>query len=144
MNESRHDVRRCRTTRPPVRRIVGAVAAVSLCAALHIGSADAKVIKWNCTFPVVANPNGVIRDRDFRILFTLDDVTGKAARIADDGTVDVIVIAGDRAITFVERLLSGAIQTTTVDANRHSVHSRHLMVGTGLVPSQSYGTCTTE
>lgn len=127
-----------------MRSIIGAVAAASLCAAFPMGSAAAKVITWNCAFPLVANPNGVTRDRDFRMLFTLDDVTGKATRIADNGTVDVIVIAGDRAITFVERLPSGAIRTTTVDANRHSVHSRHLMVGTGLVPSQSYGTCTTE
>ena len=143
MNESDHQARAYRTARPLARTIIGPVAAI-LCAVLYTGSAEAKIINWNCAFPVVANPNGVTRDQDFRILFALDDATGKAARIGDNGSIDVIVIAGDRAVTFVERLPSGAIQTTTVDANRHSVHSRHTMTGTGLVPSQSYGTCTTE
>jgi hypothetical protein len=106
--------------------------------------ANAKVIMWQCTFPIVANPNGLIRDQDFKMLFALDDITGKAALIGNNGVTNVTVIAGDRVITFLQQLPSGTIQTTAIDVEGHSVHSRHTMIGGSLVPSQSYGSCANK
>jgi hypothetical protein len=124
-------------------RILPKVLLICLSATLS-HPAHAKVIRWNCTYPVVANPNGVTRDQDFSMLFALDNVTGKATLTANNGVVDVAAIPGDRAITFLKRLSSGAIQATTVDVHGNSVHSRHILVGESLVPSQSYGTCTND
>jgi hypothetical protein len=124
-------------------RLLTQIVIVCMWAALG-ATAQARVIRWNCTFPIVANPNGVARDQDFQMLFALDDTTGKASLTGRNGVAEVAAIAGDRALTFLERLPSGAIQITTIDAGGHSVHSRHILAGESLVPSQSYGTCTSD
>jgi hypothetical protein len=116
-------------------------AAVMAAAAMLGASANAKIIEWHCTYPIVANPNGVIRGQDFRMLFALDDATGKATSIHNSVKTDMTVVAGERVITFLERSPSGTIQTTAIDVDGHSVHSRHMMAGRILVPSQSYGSC---
>src|SRR6476660_9421692 len=77
--------------------------------------ANAKIIEWFCTYPIVANPNGVTGDQDFRMLFALDDVTGKALSTGSNVAKEVTVIAGERVITFLERLPSGTIRATAID-----------------------------
>ena len=119
-----------------LRAIFLAAAAVMLDA-----PANAKIIEWSCTYPIVANPNGVTRDQDFKMLFALDDVTGKAISTGSNGPKEVTVIAGERVITFLERLPSGTIRATSIDVEGRSVHSRHTMINGSLVPSQSYGAC---
>jgi hypothetical protein len=104
-------------------------------------SANAKVIEWRCSFPIVANPNGVPRGQDFTMLFGLDDASGKATSTRNNARTEVAVVAGETVITFLERSPSGTIQTTSIDVEGHSVHSRHVMAGRILVPSQSYGSC---
>jgi hypothetical protein len=59
----------------------------------------------------------VASQKDFKRLFALDDVTGKATLIGNLGVAEVTPVSGDRAITFLERLSSGAIQTTTIHAS---------------------------
>lgn len=105
---------------------------------------EAKVIKWNCTYSIVSTDKGVAPQKDFRMLFALDEVTGKATLIGNMGVVDVTPVSGERAITFLERLSSGAVQATTIDASGRSVHSRHTIFGDKLMPSQSYGSCVNE
>jgi hypothetical protein len=118
---------------------------ICLCAGLGV-SAQAKVIKWNCTFPTIASPKGIKPQEDFKLLFAFDDLTGKATLIGNNGVSDVFVRQGDRNITILEPLVFGPMQMTTITDAGHSVHSRHtfdLVDGT-LFPSQSYGSCTKE
>ncbi len=120
------------------------VSAAILMVLAFVSPTHAKIIKYNCTYPLVANPNGIARNQDLKMTFAIDDATGKATLIGDAGTTDVILISGSAGLTFVERQNSGAIQTTTLDTSGRSVHSRHLMIGGTLVPSQSYGKCVNE
>jgi len=106
--------------------------------------AGAKVLKWTCSYPVVANANGATKGQSFDLTFTADDQTKKAAVIHNGRENNVEVFAGANGLTFIERLTSGAIQTTTIDTAGKSVNSRHMLVEGLLIPSQSYGTCVPE
>ena len=53
----------------------------------------------------------------------------------------VKVIPGDNGITFLEVLVTGAVQTTTINKQGKAVHSRHTIIAGEFVPSQYYGTC---
>ena len=51
---------------------------------------------------------------------------------------------GGAAISFMEKLETGAVQTTTISFKGDSVHSRHSVLSEKdgkMVPSQSYGQC---
>jgi hypothetical protein len=58
---------------------------------------------------------------------------------------DVDVHMGSLAISFVEKLETGAVQTTVISFAGDSTHNRHtLLSDKELVPSQFYGQCTKE
>ena len=121
----------------PVRALFLAAATMMLAA-----QAQAKVVEWSCVFPIVANPNGVTRDQDLKMVFALDDATGKAKLTENSGTREVTVIAGQAVISFLDQMPSGTLRVTAIDAQGRSVQSRHTMIGNNLLPSQSYGSCT--
>ena len=79
---------------------------------------------------------------NFILRFVYDDHTKQSTLIGSNGVVQVDTYMGDRAVSFAERLSSGAIQTTTITfQSRIAVHSRHTLVGIELVPTQYYGKC---
>ena len=49
------------------------------------------------------------------------------------------VIPGDNGITFLEMLITGAVQTTTMNKEEKAMHSRHTLIAGQLVPSEYYG-----
>ncbi len=51
------------------------------------------------------------------------------------------LVTGDFSL---ELLSTGAVQTTTIDINNKSVHSRHTLMFGDLMPSQYYGRCKHE
>ena len=53
----------------------------------------------------------------------------------------VKVISGIDGMTFLEVLVTGAVQTTTMNKRGEAVHSRHTIILGSLVPGQYYGTC---
>jgi hypothetical protein len=57
------------------------------------------------------------------------------------GLVDVIIIKGVRAVSFLEITGAGNVVTTTVTEKRISAHSRNSVIFGKLVPSQYYGSC---
>jgi len=120
--------------------------AIVLCAAMAMlpAPASAKVLKWSCSYPVVANANGTTKGQSFDLTFTVDNQTKKAVVIHNGRENNVEVFAGANGLTFIERLITGTIQTTTIDTAGKSVNSRHMLVDGLLVPSQSYGTCVPE
>ena len=74
-----------------------------------------------------------------RIEFIVDG-TGHAFAVGRN-VYPVKVIPGDNGITFLEVLVTGAVQTTTINKQGKAVHSRHTIIAGELVPSQYYGTC---
>ena len=103
-------------------------------------TATAKTYRWDCLFNLRASPQGLFKD-DFRLEFAYDDVARKAVLIGNQGVADVEIHMGPGSITFLERLVGGVVQTTTVAKDGTSIHSRHTIIGTEMVPSQYYGQC---
>jgi hypothetical protein len=117
-----------------------AVVTLSALALAQPPMAHAETLRWKCDYPSYASPAGLKAEK-FSLEFAGDTITGKAVIIGNNGMADVAVVSGNLAITFLEKLGSGAVQTTTIMKDGKSVHSRHTM-GPGLMtPSQYYGTC---
>jgi hypothetical protein len=85
--------------------------------------------------------DGLQPAKDFVLEFNRDTVTGDAFMIGNNGLTEVFTIEGEEGVTFLERLLSGTVQTTTIANSNIAVHSRHTIISGDLVPSQYYGTC---
>ncbi len=79
----------------------------------------------------------------FDITFSYDTITQDAFISGNMGVTPVSVHIGEQGMTFIENLITGAVQTTTVMfSDFSSVHSRHTMFfGIDLSPSQYYGFC---
>ena len=95
-----------------------------------------------CTFDRFHSPENFVRRAvsDFTLTFVR---TGPetATVLGNNGSNEVAVVEGYAGTTFLEVLISGAVQTTTVTLNMDAVHSRHTVIGGELVPTQYYGTC---
>jgi hypothetical protein len=105
--------------------------------------ATAKAYRWSCTYSRTASPDGV-SDKNFTFNFAYDDVTGKGA-VLGSAQANADVHIGRDAISFMEKLETGAVQTTVISSTGDSVHSRHSVVRDGkMIPSQSYGRCETQ
>lgn len=101
----------------------------------------AETLEFSCSFPTRATDDGVAQ-QDFDLTFVVDTVTGDGFIRGNNGIAPVAVLRGDFATTFLERLASGAIQTTTVADTGEAVHSRHTILGGSVLsPSQNYGSC---
>ena len=92
-------------------------------------SAEAKRFKWDCTYSKYASPEGVKNIGDFKIEFAFDDITEKAVMIGNNGLADLDIHAGSYGVTFMEKLRTGAVETTTITNNGSSIHSRHTTTG---------------
>lgn len=108
--------------------------------ALAATPGQADVMRWKCSYGSIASPKGLASEQ-FNLEFTLDSVTHKAFIVGNAGMSPVDAAGGNGGITFLERLPTGAVQTTTIANDGASVHSRHTMIGGKLTPSQYYGRC---
>jgi hypothetical protein len=106
--------------------------------------ATAKGYRWTCTYPKAASPDGVKNANDFKLEFIFDDATGKAVLVGNNGFSDVDVHVGSAAISFMEKLETGAVQNTIISFTGDSVHSRHSLLSGKMVPSQNYGRCAKQ
>jgi hypothetical protein len=105
---------------------------------------EAKALKLSCSYPLIANPGGVFKDQSLALIFSIDE-TGKHATVTGaQGAHAVEVFTSPNGMTFIDRQKSGAVQVTTIDSAGKSVHSRHVILGGALIPSQSYGKCVAE
>ena len=111
---------------------------------LVYGTATAKGYRWSCTYSDKVSPAGSETDAYLKLDFIFDDVTRKAIVLGSNGS-DVDVHIGSLAISFMEKLETGAVQTTVISFAGDSTHSRYtLLSDKDLVPSQYYGHCTKE
>ena len=120
-------------------RILIFVIAFVLCSSSYALAAS---LKYKCTFPSYANPDGINDTNDFNLEFVVDTITKEAVMIGNNGFSPVRFLFGNSGVTFSEELPTGAIQTTTIATQGDAVHSRHTLILGDLVPSQYYGTCT--
>ncbi|MGB6912134.1 MAG: hypothetical protein WBE42_05185, partial [Pseudolabrys sp.] len=88
---------------------------------LVYGTATAKGYRWSCTYPTKVSPAGKT-DAHLQLDFVFDDVTRKAHVLGNNGS-DVDVHMGSLAISFMEKLETGAIQTTVITFAGDSTHS---------------------
>lgn len=109
--------------------------------ALFSSHAFAENEKYVCSFPIFAEPDGIQKAENFKLEFHRDTVTGDAFIVGNLGLNEVFAIEGTGGVTFLENLLSGAVQSTTIAKDNSAVHSRHTIIHVELVPSQYYGTC---
>jgi hypothetical protein len=111
---------------------------------LVYGTATAKGYRWSCTYSEKASPAGMQTETNLQLDFIFDDVTRKAMVLGNNGS-EVDVHIGSLAISFMEKLETGAVQTTVIAFAGDSTHSRHTLIrDKDLVPSQYYGQCTKE
>lgn len=76
--------------------------------------------------------------------FKLDTITKKAFMIGNIGIEEVEIFIGDAGFTFISRLATGAVQTTTINRDGHAVHSRNTILAGELIASQYFGRCAPE
>src|SRR5262245_18943556 len=103
------------------------IRAVMLAAVVVCGLSSpalAKNVRWNCVYPIYASPEGVSK-QDFKLEFVADDLTGKAVIIGNAGMSDIYMQTGSFGVTFMEKLDTRVVQTTTIANSGASVHSRH-------------------
>ena len=102
-----------------------------------------------CDFPYYVSQTEINKNQNFSIKFNYDIASHKAFMIGNLGLSEVIPISGSEALTFLEILDTGVVQSTTLDmlSNKEqsvdAVHSRHTILF-GLFPSQAYGNCKIE
>jgi hypothetical protein len=75
--------------------------------------ATAKGYRWSCTYSDKASQAGIETDAHLKLDFIFDDVTRKAIVLGNNGS-DVDVHMGSLAISFMEKLETGAVQTTVI------------------------------
>ncbi len=78
---------------------------------------------------------------DFTLVFKTDTLTGESFLEGNNGLAGVEAVFGETGVSFVERLPTGAVQTTTYSPGGGAVHSRHTIIAGDLVPTQYYGDC---
>lgn len=95
-------------------------------------SAKSKTIELTCKFPNFENP----------LRYIFDDINGNAFLIGNTGLSPVVVHSGNAAISFIENVKSGAVQTTSVKLDDLiAVHSRNSIIGMEFSQSQVLGKC---
>ena len=98
-----------------------------------------------CDFTRICDVQILCNADSFTLRLRADLETGEAYVEGNNGPFDASVVQGYAAVSFMEVLLSGAVQTTTVTSGGHAIHSRHTTfradTADGMVPTQYRGNC---
>lgn len=104
--------------------------------------AGAAEINFNCLFDYVCDPNTKCSDAELDRRFRLDSETNEARVIGGEDLDQIEVVIGDRAVTFLERQISGAVAATTVNTTTgDAVYSHMRFDGTVMKTGQYLGQC---
>lgn len=114
--------------------------------------AHADAVRFICSFDTYASPDkGLVPSNPpFVLEYVCDTVTNDGFLIGNNGTSPVLPVVNTLAVTFLEVLPTGAVQSMTMERSAGvAVHSRHTVLmappnGADLVPSQYYGRCTQQ
>ena len=83
-------------------------------------------------------------EKPFLLTFIYDNSTKKAYSIGNQSSSEVALIQNRDGISFLEVTGSGNVMTTTITRDGYAVHSRHSIIKSIIIPSQSYGTCVVK
>ena len=126
-----------------MRNVTGSL--ILTVALLFSSPSNAASIVYSCDFPSWSDAEGNhISKTKFAMKFAHDDLTGETSMIDKFGVASVEPVVGTDGITFLKRLLTGGVQSTTIISTGEAVHSRNTMFLGELVPTQYYGTCKKE
>ena len=123
--------------------LLGIAAGLVVLFLLIAGSAQAGTARFICSFDRSSDVTGTLKTtRPFVLEFVVDTVTGDAFLAGNNGIAPVHVYTGAGAVSFVEPVATGVVQTTTFDRSTgEAVHSRHtIMMGEPMF-HQYYGSC---
>jgi hypothetical protein len=105
----------------------------------------ANAISFDCKFDSVCDPVEGCSNTELSLVFQIDSITGDAFVLGNNGLSAVQIHQGTQGVTFLERLPTGAVQSTTVTTSMpdpgKAVHSRHSVLSGELIPSQYFGRC---
>lgn len=104
-------------------------------------SSIAQTIEFKCALAPVDSEGTEDPTERLMLDFAVDEVTTEAFMIGNNGTASVEFHSGFEGVTFLEKLLTGVVQTTTVATSGIAVHSRHSIIAGEIVPSQYVGSC---
>ncbi len=104
---------------------------------------QAEEVIFRCFFDWMCDPNRKCIDAGEDIRFRVDLETSTVERIGGNDLSQFDLILGDRALTILERPISGGTATTTIMVSGgDAVHSENLIDGRLLSPRQYLGQCT--
>lgn len=107
-------------------------------------STSAETLKFECHFSFYSSIEGMKSDgQPFTFDIHFDSVSRDAFVQGSIGISPIEVNVGNAGISFIEKLGSGATNVTTINQRGFAVHSRHPLIGGGIVASQYYGECPT-
>ena len=105
--------------------------------------AQAEEVIFRCYFDWVCDPNRKCQDAGEDIRFRVNLETNGVERLGGNALSKFDLLLGDRALTVLERPVSGGIATTTIMlSGGDAVHSENLIDGRVLSPMQYLGQCT--
>lgn len=105
--------------------------------------AAAEVVTYACQFEFRVDEEGRSEER-FPLLFKIDTLSHRAVMEGNAGLVDVEIYVGDEAFSFMEKVGSGTVQTTTITRDGLAVHSRNTVILGEIVAAQHFGRCAPE
>ncbi|TFL16802.1 hypothetical protein [Jannaschia formosa] len=98
-------------------------------------------ISWVCDF-VEECSDGECSNKEMKLTFFVEDGgQGGAYMQGNVGFVQVTSVTGTGAVSFVETVPSGAVQSTTILQDGLAVHSRHTHILGEFILSQWTGAC---
>jgi len=105
---------------------------------------NAREIILKCYFDWVCDPNRKCQDAGENIRFRVNVAENTVSRIGGDPLSKFMLVPGDRALTILERPISGGVSTTTMmlTGGGDAVHSENAVTVRTLTPMQYLGTCT--
>ena len=113
--------------------IVRFILAVAWCGIMSASHAQTPPVRYRCDFKRAAG--------DTLVLEYIHEVgSDRAFIVGNAGVNSVVPVVGTDAVSFLEILNSGAVQTTTIAQNGSAVHSRHTLMA-DFIPSQYLGIC---
>jgi len=111
------------------KRIFSLAMGILVCSA---ADSYAQKYTWRCKFSTFEEQLSYVYDSDTRKGFLIGNI----------GTADLEVNLGNDAITFMEFLITGAVQTTTIILKTgDAIHSRHSVLENEFIPTQVSGKC---
>jgi len=106
-------------------------------------SASAAPMSFQCSFTRYADDIGGLRktDKPFELSYLIDTETEKAYIIGNNGSAEVTLISNKSGFSLIEVTPSGNVMVTAISVSTQAVHSRNVIAGDKIIPSQYYGTC---